>query len=233
MERWQKKPSLKQLTCFGILKTKWKCYHQSKLSRGTVAQRCEVMAEDLTKQLQRDIADSTVYRHQRYSPVVQIYSDGVRCYYQYFPWKDARGERTFFRRSKTLWRKPPACVNWEQFSWLFVTCVHYCCQFLCAIPRVALLSPYQFYVDRSFRSGHFESSSTTFLLETLVFRMPQTLKYIWMFFWSVVIIKQTSLFLNCIIILFQWSADISEYQIFKSPNMCNGISLTNPLSVGL
>ena len=29
------------------------------------------------------------------------------------------------------------------------------------------------------------------------------------------------------------SADISEYQIFKSPNICIGIGLKNPISVGL
>ena len=56
------------------------------VSRSAVTQRCEVMAEDLTQQLRRDIADFEC-------------SDGV---YR------LRGERTFFRHSKTSWRKPPA-----------------------------------------------------------------------------------------------------------------------------
>ena len=58
------------------------------LSRSTVTQRCEVMAEDLPQQLQRYTARPRVYltavrrvyRHQRSSPNVHFYLDGVYRY---------------------------------------------------------------------------------------------------------------------------------------------------------
>ena len=92
MERWWKRPSLRQQTpCFRILKTNWKSYHHSKLfsyhkvqlhtALWSNGRGFDTAASDKRRRQRVFLtAMRRVCRHERYSPAMHFYSDDVYRY---------------------------------------------------------------------------------------------------------------------------------------------------------
>ena len=118
------------------------------LSRSTVTQRSKVLAEDLTQQLCRNIAEcecfslqldkSTDTNDKPSCEILMVFTDmTAKEELLKLPMKECTRGEFIFQSFKNFMEETTSsqCVNCVQYWWLFVTYAHYRCQFVCAIPR--------------------------------------------------------------------------------------------------